>query len=175
MNINDKLKGVISNTCNVDNIINNIVDERKQLEISLHLFKIIKVADQIEKAVKEGYFNDPEVISITLVFDDQDYVHFQTGFYLTNEYGTKYTEDDNVVYYEKPISFFSDLFNELGKFKIDFINEDCEYKTLKLDTNIKEEILKLFLNEELKKIYDYNKMQLDLPINNESNTKKLKM
>jgi hypothetical protein len=175
MNVNDKLKEAIKEPENIDDIIKNIVDERNQLEINLHLFKIIKMAIQIEKAVKDGYFNDPEVVSITLVFDDMDYVHFQTGFYLTNEYGEKYTEEDNAVYYEKPIEFFSEVFNELGKFKIDFINENCQYKTIQLNENIKEEILKIFLNEELKKIYDYNNMQLELPANNENNPKKLKM
>jgi hypothetical protein len=46
---------------------------------------------------------------------------------------------------------------------------------LDLEQGIGQKILDLFLSDELKKVLEYNNMQLELPSNNEINNKKPKI
>jgi hypothetical protein len=174
MDIKNNLKEAIENRDAVEKIIKSILDEQAQLEKKLHIFKVISLADKIEQAIETGYFNEPKVEALTFVLDYNDFIYLEIGYYLTNDDQTLFSENDNKIYYEKPISFFTDLFKEMGKFKAELTSENHEPDELKLEIGIKDKILDILLSDELKKILEYNKMQLELPTN-KNNTKKSKM
>lgn len=175
MDIKNELKEITLNSDSVNEVIKSIMDEQEKLEKKLHLFNIISLADKIEKFVEEGYFDNPKVISLNLVFDFQNYIYFSTGFFLKDEDNNILSMDDNKIYYEKPMLFFKEIFSDLGWFKVNFMSEDHEPKELILEIGIKDKILDIFLSEELKSIYEYNKMQIDLPDDNISSAKKIKV
>jgi hypothetical protein len=74
-------------------------------------------------------------------------------------------------------NFVKMLFEKIEDFNADFINEKnlCGECKLELKCGIGEKLLNFFLSDELRKVLDYNKINLELPNNNEPNKKKSKI
>lgn len=177
MDIKKELEKLNSTKGFGENIIKDIINEQEELEKKLYLFKVMVLANKLEDAVGKDFFKPEQIASVKIFFEFYDHIYVDTEFYLITESGEKVSESHNKIYYEKPILFFGELFGELGRNKVDFISSDNELKEIKIElkSGIKEKVLEIFLSEELKTILEYNKMELDLPNNNENNSKRMKM
>jgi hypothetical protein len=164
-------------------VINQVTEQQNELEKKMHILKAASLAYQIEALVATDFFSKDDMQYLQLNCDyDQDNGRHMVEFHLADEnnaimvgyYDHQFNEQAEVLY---------QIFGNLDNFNFDLANSQLKYGSanLELKPGIKEEILTLFLDSELKKIYnttkvqvEYNQMNAELPINN-TNTKKIKM
>lgn len=175
MDIKKEISEIISDNNSVNTVIDKILEEKEQLDKKIHIFKVIDLGNKIEKAIESGLFKKPKVVSINLCLAYQNSEYFETLFSVENNDGDSISLYDNRLYYEKTINFFEEIFIQMGTFRTAFTNGETEHNKIKLTKGIKEKILNVFLSEELRKIYDYNLMDLELDNSNEKNNKRLKI
>ncbi len=177
MDIKEDLKKIATNSDIGINIINQAEEEQYQLSRKIHILKVVYFAETIKKLVETDFFSKDKIEYLQLKYKYDDNIETDTlEFHLLNSNSEKvggiYDEDCHeqskflYPYFSIFFEFDADLIN--NKIKTNFIN-------LELNEGIEEAILGLLLNEELKKIYDYNKMNTDLPNSNNSSSKKIKM
>lgn len=160
-----------------NDVIKQVRKQKEELEKAIHILKVVSLADKIEKLVATDLFNKDNIdsISICCEFEDHNNRHI-AEFSLIDENGeivaNYYDRNDN-----EQAAILCSIFDDLDEFDFDLASSTLRLDSseLKLQPGIKEDILKLFLNIELKKVYDYNNMDVELPINEENNSKKLKM
>ncbi len=150
----------------------DIKRQQEELLQKRHIVQILCAATEIEILIAEGFFEKDKVKFLT-ISGDQDYngncrIVFD-GLDKDQEYAMGATAD----YYER-------LFENIFKYKeLDVFLTDIDFNTdnynLELVPGITEKILEILLSADLKKVYDYNKMQLEMPSNNKNNEKKLKI
>ncbi len=156
-----------------EQIIKNAIHEQEQIVKKIYLLKVLSLAKQVDDLTKTDLFSENgfEFIQITYEYDDQN---FKLEFYLVDKdeeiVASSYDADDQV-------EVLSDIFGSIYPLELDLVSHQLKGNTINipLKPGIKNTIIQLLLNPELKNLYDYNKMQSDLPENSEKNSKRMKM
>jgi hypothetical protein len=177
INIKEELKELESDSFGY-NAIKKVKIQHEEVFAKLHLLKSISVANQIEKVASTDLFFKVGVEFLQLSINYEDFEKGPTiEFYLLDEdhkrvisyYDASMNEQARVMY---------TIFDQFGEFDLDLVGHDFKkqiYFNIDLSVNTKEAILNVLLNDELKKIYEYNKMQTEIPEKNEINSKKMKV
>jgi hypothetical protein len=171
-----------------DNFGNDIIlktmHERDELEKKIQMLKTISLAERVESIVNTDLFTKEGMEFLQLSCEyDQDYGGYRAEFHLLDA-----NKEIIASYYEafenKQVEILHNIFENLYPFDFDWANPKFKQGSadIELKPGVKEHIIEVLLNNELKQIYNqakiqisYNKMQLELPGNNEGNIKKLKM
>lgn len=145
-----------------------LIRQQKELTKKEHLFKVISLANKMEESVQTDFFTKKGIKWL--------YVECQENQYGYEVVSLLLDKSENVMHEEKQETFITNLFSKIESFDIKHANEEIEngYYHIELVTGIKDNILNLFLSNELKKLLDYNKMQIELP-NNETSLKRMKI
>jgi hypothetical protein len=171
MDITNDLKKILLNNKYGDEIVINIKKKQDELVIKLHLFKIISLSNKVEKAVNKNFFEGTNI-----KFIEMECLHDEDGLFINFSLSDKNHTLIASSHYPKQKIFFNSLFSHIKDLDVNLSNQILlkSYHILELKFGVGEKLLDLFLSEELKKIYDYNKMKIDLPNSNEK-VKKIKI
>jgi len=181
MNVKIELSQIISNSKSINQILETI-EKDHETDRKIHLLKIAYVSKKIDDKVGTGFFiNDrAKFLNIWLNQDNKNRIFYTMIFDLLDKDKRAVSPFINGKYNDK-ILFFKEIFDQIeedGKINRSFINLDLIHNSkniLPLETGIGDIFLKLFLNQELNKIYEYNSLQVDLSENKTQQTKKLKI
>lgn len=177
MDIVKELKQLNSENFGIDTIKQAQI-EQEELAKKLHLLKTVSVANQIEKLVSTDLFSKYglQFLQLSMNYDDRE-VGTTIEFFLLNE-----DHGREISYYDASVSeqalVLWNIFSEFGALREELVSDQFrkkQYLDVSLKVGVKEGILDILVNDELKKIYEYSKMQTELPSNNEAANKKLKM
>lgn len=178
MDITKELEQMATNDKSADDIISDIdrqyedlVKQQHALVKRQHIFRVMSLASKMEEAVEQGFFNIESLHLLELECHETEY-GYDVAFWLINKDGesisSKIPEQNEFILH----SFYK-IMNFHGPFAQE--NFASGPHRIEIKTGIGEELLNLFLSDELRKILEYNKMQLDLPDNSDSNTKRPKI
>jgi len=150
-------------------ILNNLMEERGQLEEKIHLFKVIRLATDIEKMIESNMFERFGIDNIKL--EHQVYNSMNYSAIVYNLYDINGKRINEIV---EPVRKIKDLFENMSE--IDSTNlsinmHDDSGMPIKLEKGAKEKIINLLLSKDLKTKFDYQMMQSDLDINPENKNK----
>lgn len=167
----------ISNSKDYGNdTIHKAIQESIELEKKIQMLRVISLVDKIEDIVATDLFTKDGIEFLQLTSEyDHDLQNHRAEFHLIDKDGGiaagYYDFEDS----EQARALYN-IFEDLGLFDFDLANPKLKLETsdFELKPGIKEELLGLLLNTELKNIYDYSKMQLEIPYNDGTN-KKMKM
>jgi hypothetical protein len=178
MDISEELKQIATNDKSADDIVTDInqqyedlVKQQHELVKRQHIFRVMSLARRMEEAVEQGFFNIKNLHLLEVECHETEH-GYDTAFWLIDKDGefisSKIPEQNKFILYS---------FDKITNFNGDFAQEDfmCGSHKIEIKPGIGEKLMNLFLSEELMKILEYNKMQLDLPNNNDSNTKRPKI
>lgn len=181
MDIRKELVQITEDSNYAENLVEGIAFQLEELVKKSYLFKVIAFANTMEKVVESGLFKEESVKYIVpeCFYAGNEYTGnkgCEFGCSLIDDKGRTFVQDSSGGYTQSAKIIRSAL-NKVEGFSAELVNDKflgVDHR-LELTIGIGEKIIDLFLNEELKKIYDYNKMQLEVPNYNDSSTKKLKM
>ncbi len=167
MDIKEEFKNII-NGKNADKVVEEIAIEQENLAKMSHLFKSISLANKIEKILEEGRFQEQNLKHLAIEYKIRGIEGGEIEFWILNEDGGFIV---NALRHE-----VKQAFSCINGFDYRFVSENFFHKEYKLDLKIGigEELLNLLLSDELKKVYEYHKMELELP-NSNITDKKLKI
>jgi hypothetical protein len=173
MDIREELKDLLYENKSAHDLRNEIIQEKVQIEKKLQIIQAISLAQKMEKAVKENLFHDFTSITYEIKFYSLDFSVDYSLKIKNRKTHSKVLSSELTDFIDK-ISLDIRLLNPNYR-NYDKLNNLNSIHTFEFKHGIGEEILELFLSKELKTVVDYNKMQLELPNNNESASKKLKI
>lgn len=177
MDIVKELEQLNSESFGAD-IIKQAQTEQEELAKKLHLLKTVSVANHIEKLVSTDLFSKfgLEFLQLSMNYDDRE-VGTTIEFFLLNEH-----QEREVSYYDASVSEQAEvlwnIFSDFGALREDLVSTQFrkkQYLDVRLEAGVKAGILDILLNDDLKKIYEYSKMQAELPSYIENNQKKMKV
>ncbi len=174
MDIREDLEDFIANNGFDDSFIEEQIKK-------LHLFKILSISNKLEQKVKTDFFSKDNIkfLKIYLHDDDRRENHYLIGFNLfnDNELVRNFSDKKFVEKHDYFISLLKDQIEGSGSLSDKLINIDIKDnpKYLALKPGIGEKLIDILLSKELKSILDYNKLQLNIPVNHQSNQTKIKI
>jgi hypothetical protein len=177
MDIKKELKQILSKGKVDDEVFVELSRQHEELRLQQiellkkeHLFKVIALANKIENSVEGDFFSKDGIQWLHIECPENQY-GYGIHFWLLDK------SEETMINVDEQEKFIENLFSEIHNFNSDFANVEVisGYYYIELVPGIKEHILSLFLSDELKKIYEYNKMQIELPGKNKNNSKKIKM
>lgn len=170
MDIKADLEEIILNDRCGDEIVANMKKQQDELIIKVHLFNVISLSHKIKKAIEQNFFSSTDI-----KYFDMECLHDEEGLFIHFNLNDKNQKLLVSSCYPAQKQFLNSVFSQVKDLDINLCNKTLlKYHILELDVGIEEKLLDMFLSEELKKIYDYNKMLIDLPNGNE-NSKRLKV
>lgn len=157
------IKKELKSSSNLDTIIKNLHQEKRDINKKIYIFKILRFVEDIVALAKYKEFESSKVSNAILSLyydreDDENYIMLK----FTNDRGNPIDNSlDNK---------FRGECNFPGDVKLLYVNEN--FKTNKeyifiFNESLKEKLLDLLLSSELKTILDYSQLDNDL-----TNTKK---
>jgi hypothetical protein len=170
MDIKKELKQIISEGKNPDDCVADIENQKLELLKKSHLLKTISLANKIEGFVRNDAFTEKQIGFLELEYFYGDLSAGQIDFTLLTNDGQFMI----VNAYDRAL--VREALSHIKGFEDKFVNDDFAGKEhrLELKPGIGKEIISLFLSDELKKIYEYSKMQAEIP-ENDNHSKRLKM
>jgi hypothetical protein len=164
-------------------LVNEMKTQVEELNKKVYLFKALTLAKKLEEKVNTDFFKNEEMKFIQLIVDRHEtkteHYKMMIGILDKNKELIVPTNDQGVN--NNQTVWLMKVLKELledGKLDNKFMNKEAINKhgsILELKSGIYQDILDLFLSKELKNTYEYNKMQTEIPENNESNPKKMKV
>lgn len=164
-----------NNKKSFDSIVNELENEKKKIDNQIHIFKVLEVASKMQKILDDEIIGKKHEISAIILCYGYDYDYgnelmcdFQ-DFEGCNEF-KKYLPN-NII------EFMDDNFRILNGFKKERINykfSQHENVIINIEENFQEKFMDLMLSVELKSIFNYSKLQYELPVNL-GKTSKIKM
>jgi len=152
-------------------VVKDIVSEKVELKDKEHILETVNLANKLEKLVEEKFFKELQLTAIEIVCDYDYEEGYKIRVPSVSTLGG-FTQDAN----QEQIEFFEEFFSSISEHDSDFISKELmDGSILELKQGIAREVINLLLSSRLKTIFDYNKMKVDLPDNNGSNTKKIKI
>lgn len=145
---------------NFQDAMNYIEEQKELLEKKSHIFKVIRLANMIEKLNKDGLFSSHKITSINMCH----YYNNFNGNYIRFEFFNDEQEVESRIdgKYIEPYIETTEYFDNLDGFDEKYIsNEDFETE-ITLKGNIKKQIFSVLLSQELQTILDYSEMQIEL-------------
>lgn len=170
MDIKNELEEIMINDKNADDLVENINNQRNELLKKAHLLKVISCCQKLEK-----FIDKIPLLGKDIGFLDLEYIYTgasggKIDFSLT-------TKDQLYAIVNLNITdIVKNAIEPIDGFPMEFVNDrfiGIDY-SLELKAGISEQILDLFLSDELKKVYDYSLMQIELS-HNDNNNKRLKV
>ncbi len=160
------------------NIVEDIKRQQQELSKKLHIFSIVSFMNELEDKIGTKFFERNGIHFIKIMCEHE----YDVGYILSFESLNKSKITISPTYsnggYTKEALFLRDIFNKIKGINYNFTTRELTRSSeiiLSLEPGISEKILDLFLNEDLKKVYQYNKMKVDLPESTDNNSKKLKV
>lgn len=157
--------------------IRAIERQKEELDKTMHILRVVFFADKIEELVNTDLFSKDNItkLKVNNVYNSNPGVD-ETRYDLVNENGEIVSSYDYVEGEQGKILEL--IFSELAGLNVAFLNPNLRVKkmvSLSLKPGIKENLLKLFLNEDIKKEYEYGLMDLELPNSNNNGSKPFKV
>jgi hypothetical protein len=173
MDIKNELQSLNSNDKLGLEIVKKLELEQLELLKKMHIFKSVLLANQLERLVSTDFFSK---VGMNILKLNQKY-HKDFGhninFYLVDERRNK-----NYTYYDtftvEQAVVLHKVFENFGMFNIELTDKklmENMHISFDLKPGIKEKFLEIILSKELKSIYEYNNMGLELENNNSSSKK----
>jgi hypothetical protein len=175
MDIKKELMELSSSDNFGDKILENMEYEKQEFNKKLYLVQMLSTAKKLDRIIEVGVFQNNDIDSFRVnVFGTTLKKKFHKIMF--NCTGEDFITDSH----ER--EFFNiklkEVFNNIEEIDLSLVSEKMINKPefyLDLEQGIGQKILDLFLSDELKKVLEYNNMQLELPSNNEINNKKPKI
>jgi hypothetical protein len=146
---------------------------------------VLELGTGLENIVNSGLTQQDGIYGINIRYSSSNLVgpYPLLSYHVVNE---KNQQIDDNLYYRRKTEALSEINTLLSQhidkgFKITdrtYVDKDFksdEWFYLDCSNGIKEQVINLFLNDELKKVVNYSRMQMDLPVNNTNQSKKVKM
>ncbi len=155
----------------IDQIVKDTISQKEELDDKNHILEVIDLANQLENLVKEKYFKEFGIESIEIGCD----FDYEGGYII--RLNSVYTNDGLIQDADgTQTEIFEEFFSNISKLNDQFVSEKLmEHGTLDLKPGVSKQFIDLFLSERLKVALEYNKMQIELPVSEESNVKKIKL
>jgi len=170
MDIKAELKEIILHGADADNLVKDIAIQQEELLKKSHLLKVISFSNKMEKFVAENVFVDSDIgyLELESLYNASDNAEIEISF--LSEHKKDYIGDKKLRYLIKG------ALKDIQNCSKEFLHESFNNKNYILDLKlgIGNKILEIFLSDQLKKVYDYSKMQAELSENN-NQEKKLKI
>ncbi len=167
MDIIQELKERNEKTDALHSILSHLDAQKEEMNKKLHLLRVISLADAIDKRINNGYFRENDVTK----FEISQGVYGVISIYFSKK-------DDDLA---DKMDDIDRICSSLNEFKTKYANKDLDahispkrYK-VRIDKNFKNKLFDALLSDELKTIFEYSQMHLELSDNKNSNTKKVKM
>lgn len=180
MDIKKELIKISSDSSSIDKLIESVELKKHELSKKSHLLRVIALGNTIEELNKTNLFKDEQVKFLEVCLDKEPPIaDLKLTFCILdkNKNRMRVIDENNIF-----VPVFSTLMVQtykLGLINQMFINEDAltslkADRIIELKPGIKDVLLNILLSDELRKILEYNKMQIELPSNNGLSSKKLK-
>jgi len=175
MNLKEDLENLEKSDDFGDSLIQQAITEQEEIVKKIYMLKVVSLAKKIDDLTKSDFFSKDgiEFIQITYEYDDEN---FRLEFYLVDqdeEIMGGYSDADG----HKQIEALTEKFEAIYPLDLELVSSNLKGNSInfELKPGIKESIVNLLLNSELIKLYNYNKMQSELPQGNEASPRKIKM
>jgi len=176
MDITKDLKRVMTKNASANEIVDDICNLQDELRLKAHIFKVLSLANKIDESINENALKNTNIKLISLEFlheiDDDD----RRGFIVNYSF---HDVNNNLI----PRFKISDLNASFTKAFLEIKNVDInltnkkeleKFHMLEVNETLSDKLLDLFLDKNLKTIFEYNKMQLSLEDSNSNKSKKTK-
>jgi hypothetical protein len=177
MDLLKELAEIDTDQSSADNIINDIENQKYELSKKSHILKILALCNQVEKIIDEVEFKQDKIKFLKVYWEgNAQRKDIKLGFYLLDSNKKELAVLNENYTFIKSFSMLSKETDKLGLFDPAFksdLDPNSEDMILDAKLSIKEKLLNILLSKELKSILDYNRMQLNIPEN--ENTKKVRM
>jgi hypothetical protein len=165
------IKNELNISSDLDIVINKLSHEKEEIQQKLHIFKMLRLAEDISKLPNLEEFNlsNADKVIVTIQYDkedDENYIYLS----LRNKDDKKL--DSKLSHILRTACRFP------GGVNNEYINEDFHYdvgQKFEFDAHLKENLLNLFLSTELKAVLEYSEMDNELINNKEPTGKKAKI
>jgi hypothetical protein len=165
MNIEKEINLLVNNEKKSGDILLDLLNEEKDLENKIHIFRVLQAADQYQELIDKGLFNKNRIFSG--VFDLSFY---KKGKYhsldLKDENGNNINKEDIDKDIYEHLEYWN---NGISESKTKYGSNSNEFN-LMFDHSFKEKFIDFMLSIELKSILNatINNIQLEkeMPINN---------
>ncbi len=149
------------------------VKSQKELwDKKMHIFNVLNLAHELEKWKTENFSDKFKIESIhlysSIVGDHNPVIRFNLDW-----------SDGKNHYHDMPdfqphYAIVHDLCKQFHLYNPDYVKQPFK-EVISLNDNITQRILDFMLSDELRTIFDYNKMHLELDNSNTENSKKIKL
>jgi hypothetical protein len=177
MDIKDAIKYFEESDDFGDEFVDYLNELHEQTKVRLHLFKMVSLAKKIEDLAIQDDLNEVRFLWLELYTQKQ---YFKSKYEIIYRYYDKdknFIEEENVEFHKYLNASIDKAIGSEG-LDYDLISDDLKNVTdhyLEFKPGIGEKILDLFLLEGMRHEYEYLKMQAEMPENNESTIKKMKV
>jgi hypothetical protein len=173
MDIENELKEIIYNHKTNDDVVIELENEIANLMKKSYLFKVIAAAEKIENIISDDFIKNNEIKSLIVQCPYSAYYSIHLS--LPNKRNTRMAQakKDNIV---KLIKMLGEHINDLTYIDPSWtnLNQYTHENTIDLKPGIGKQIFNLLLSKELISLYEYTKMQIELP-NNGNKKKEIKI
>jgi hypothetical protein len=182
MDILNDFKKAGSTAKETKEVIYDLYNQKSEIERKVHLFTVLAFSREMNQFIEEQQVSTCNVSSINL----RHYRDHESGCHnlLFDLLNLQHKEIEHSLMDEKQNQIWCKIMEMLssnGLISVDnllvnqsFIEDKNKKMSISLLKNTENDILEIFLNNDLKKILQFHLMQNDLPSNNESG-KKLKV
>jgi hypothetical protein len=163
--------------------IDILIEQEEELSKKIYLLTAQSVANYLSIKLSQ-YFFDSNVKFIGINYNHILFTGYKINLEILDENKVRIAET------KVQHDFLSKLCEKMKDIPISYVSNNLKehilitnvsgedhkiYSYLKLDSKIGDELLELLFSNDLKKIYNYNKMQLDLAVHNNGRKKELKI
>jgi hypothetical protein len=185
MDIKRELEDFEASTDYGDGLIQYLKIKEEELKKTRYLLRVISLAKRLESLISTNFFRNAEIEFIRI---ELDLIPRRVGEPVYTFNSEFFDKDRNIISSYVKEGVITDeahcLRGIYNKFILpeglpaDLVSskiQDSLKHFLELNSEFREQILDLFLSDELKKVYEYNKMNIELPVSSEDSSKKLKI
>jgi hypothetical protein len=177
MDIIKELKNLKTDKNGLNQIIQNIEFEKEELNKKLYLLIVINLAERLEEFISTDLFKSSKISYIEIIpsFDNFNEKNFYINSRFLKEDKTAF--QGKILNDDRILENLHTMFKEVSEVSFNLVNPKVikNDQILKFELGIGEKILDIFLSDDLKAIYQYNQMQIELPDNNKEKLVKPKV
>jgi hypothetical protein len=172
MDLKEEFEKIGSTVDDIKPIVRDLYLQKEEMEKKIHLFNVISFSRGMIELLNTKVISSSNVSALNF----RHYMDHETGMnnIMFDLVDLKGKEIDSEFLTEEKNDIWGDVMsllssNALSSFDSSLVNSEFKenvIKTISLLENTENEIINLFLNSELKKVYEYHKMNDNLPINN---------
>ncbi len=164
MDMINELKFIKDNRENISMNIDILTKEKEFISQKIHILNVLNIIKDVEEIAE--LIKEEDVSEMNFFFyNDSDSPPILFTIIKNN--------NEDFEYYNKPDFIYGYLQDKLTAIEHRYLKR-IDFK-IDLSENIKEQILKYFLTDEMKKILDYSEMTINLETNHNAINKKVKL